>query len=236
MQPDYTCPSCGAAVKFQSSVTLSTVCIYCRSLLVRHGIDLTLLGTMSELPMDISPFQIGTAGKYVDAHFSIIGRMRIGWEDGAWNEWFLLFEDARKAWLAEAQGFLAISFEFKETLPQKTQDILSSPDIQLGTQVSLDGAMYTVADMKQAECIGSEGELPFVAAKGRKTRVIDLIGRDGRFASVEVDKDGTLRVYTGAYVTFDALRFTNLRELPGWKVTRSNSTATPKAEKPDAGW
>ena len=36
------CPSCGAPVKFRWSSAVQTVCPYCRSILVRHDVNLRL--------------------------------------------------------------------------------------------------------------------------------------------------------------------------------------------------
>jgi hypothetical protein len=211
----YRCPSCGAEIKFQSPVSVTCICPYCRSLVVRHDKDVEAIGKMAELPDDISPFQIGTEGVYRGAHFALIGRVIIGWEDGRWNEWFMHVDDGKKAWLAEAQGFLAISFEHPLDLGPKEQ--LQSA--KLNDVVTLGGVRFSVADIKEAECVGSEGELPLVAPKGRKTTSIDLIGRKGEFASVEFAKESQeARCYVGEYVEFDALRFFGLRELPGWKM------------------
>lgn len=228
----FNCPSCGAQITFQSSITLSCVCAYCRSLVVRHDKDVEVIGTMAELPQDISPFQIGTSGKYKGLTFTLIGRMKIGWEDGCWNEWFMYADDGRRGWLAEAQGFLAVSFE--EDVPADSADFQTLQKIShqaiLGQAIKLKRGVYTIADVKDAECLGSEGELPFPAPKGRVTRAIDLLGVNGGFAGVESDESGKIRLYVGDYVEFDDLKFTFLRDLPGWKVTRP-PMANPASQK-----
>jgi hypothetical protein len=208
MRP-FTCPSCGAQIGFQSAVTVSCVCPYCRSLVVRHDTNVEAIGVMAELPDDISPFQLGTAGIYKNIHFSLIGRLKVGWSDGCWNEWFMLTDEGKKGWLAEAQGFLAVSFEAEELgVPQ------TAP--KLGQFLTLHNKQFSVADVKQSECIGSEGELPFAAPKGRKTTSVDLISSDGGFACIEYNEMNAARFYIGEYMEFDALRFSNLRDLPGW--------------------
>lgn len=213
---DYACPSCGAAIHFQSSVSVSAVCPYCRSLVVRKDKDVEAIGTMAELPADISPFQIGTTGKWKTLGFTLVGRMKIGWEDGCWNEWFLFTDDGRKGWLAEAQGSLALSFEVEES---------EAPDSfpELGETVKLQKKPFTVTDIKQTECIGAEGELPLIAPKGRKARSVDLAGANGAFASMEYSAPSPIRIYVGEYAEFDELHFTNLRELPGWSLQRAGA-------------
>ena len=225
----YSCPSCGAEVKFQSSVSMTCVCPFCRSLIVRHDKNVESIGKMADLPDDISPFQIGTEGVFRGTHFGLIGRTKVGWEDGYWNEWFLYMDSGKRAWLAEAQGFLAISFE--EPLHAAIKDNLSSAKqfrlLKLGEVLTLAGKSFSVADLKETVCVSVEGELPFVSPAGLKTLSLDLISPSGDFASIECNEDGKeARLYIGEYVEFNQLRFSNLRELPGWKMQPSPNTTS----------
>lgn len=221
----YTCPSCGASITFQSSVSVMCVCPYCRSLVVRRDVDVEAIGVMAELPDDISPFQVGTAGIYKNVHFQLIGRVKVGWEDGNWNEWFLWTDQGKKGWLAEAQGFLGVSFEQEESEIPKTPPKLDQM-LTLGTR------KFFVSDVKETECIGSEGELPFAAQKGRKATAVDLISSDSGFASIEYNELGAARFYIGEYMEFDALRFTNLRALPGWDQRTAHVAGAKASGKP----
>jgi hypothetical protein len=222
----FSCPSCGAEITFQSSITVSCVCPYCRSLVVRHDVNVEAMGKMAELPDDISPFQLGTTGRYNRIGFSLIGRMKIGWSDGMWNEWFTFTDTGEKGWLAEAQGFLAISMEKSadlvkfSTVPGGRAFSLDTPPM-LGSTLYIDGKKFGVEDVKLAQCIGSEGELPFPAPRGRKTKTVDMLGDKGEFAGLEyTDGDDKPRLYIGQYVEFDDLQFSHLRDLPGWNIKR----------------
>ena len=229
---EFNCPSCGAAIGFKSSIAISTVCPYCRSLIVRHDKDVELIGTMAELPQDISPFQIGTTGRYKKVRFTLVGRMKIGWSEGVWNEWFLVSDEGKRGWLAEAQGFLAISYESDAPFE------LTTKKPKLGLFVTIEGKRFQISDIKETECIGSEGELPLIAPRGRKTTSIDLLGRDGEFAGIEIDGSGKTRVFLGEYAEFNDFAFSQLRDLPGWNIKASapKPTATRKKGKPDGGW
>jgi hypothetical protein len=210
----YSCPSCGAAIPFRSNVSVYAVCPYCRSMVVRRDVDVESIGTMAALPDDMSPFQVGTEGVYKSVHFGIIGRMKIGWDDGNWNEWFIVSDDQRKGWLAEAQGFYAVSFERNDPVSAETENALK----KIGTldlELDLWGQRFKVVDVKQATCIGSEGELPFRAPQGRKTLSVDLEGEKEAFASVEVEGD-TRRIYVGSYVDWADLKCSNFRKYEGW--------------------
>jgi hypothetical protein len=224
------CPSCAAEVVFQSSLSVYAVCKYCNSMIVRRDVDVESIGTMAALPDDMSPLQIGTGGFYNGLRFTIIGRMKIGWDDGVWNEWFLYTDDGRRGWLAEAQGSYSVSFELDDPnltedqagmlndkleshLQKKIYDSKGSPII--GAYFEIKSKLLKIVDIKRATCIGSEGELPFTAPKGRKTLSVDLTGSNGEFACIEI-LDGKQRIYIGHYVEWDELRCDNLRPLEGW--------------------
>jgi len=76
---------------------------------------------------------------------------------------------------------------------------------------------FRVSDIKRATCVGSEGELPFPAPRGRSATYYDMLSPFGGFAGLEESDDGR-RLYAGDYVEFDDLKFTNLREVEGWRV------------------
>jgi hypothetical protein len=222
----YNCPSCAAEVVFQSNLSVYAVCKYCNSMIVRRDVDVESIGVMAALPDDMSPLQIGTGGYYNGLRFTIIGRMKIGWDDGVWNEWFLYTDDGRRGWLAEAQGSYGVSFELDDPLPPDVNADLTKflaqyengsckIEYDLRTYFELAGTKFKVVDIKRATCIGSEGELPFSAPKGRNTLSVDLSGRDGEFACIEL-LDGKQRIYTGKYVEWDDMRCQNLRPLEGW--------------------
>ena len=219
----YPCPSCGAEIVFHSPISVTCVCPYCRSLIVRRDRDLEAMGKMAKLPDDVTPFQIGVTGSFVSTRFSVIGRVRMAWEDGGWNEWFLWFENERKGWLAEAQGFLAVSF---------AQDIAEDADwalepLRLGQEVVFDDDSYVIADLKQAECVACEGELPDVLKPGQTTFVADAITNDGRFLSLACDARWVAKeLFAGAYAEFDSFGFSQLRDLPGWTSPRRTAATS----------
>lgn len=205
------CPSCGAGFRFKARASVFGVCGFCSSMVLRTGVNLENLGQMAMLPPDLSPLQLGTRGRYEKRGFELVGRLRIGWQDGYWNEWFALFDDGREGWLGEAQGFLMMSFGVPDPglLPVQA-------DLEAGKILHLlGGRPFEVSDIKEATCIGSEGELPFRGAKGRKSTSVDLNGRESGFACLDYSEDGT-RLYLGKYVEFDELSLTQLRQIDGW--------------------
>ena len=192
-------------------------------MVVRHDVNVEAIGQMAQLPPDLSPLQMGTHGEMEGQGFTLIGRVRVGYDEGSWNEWCALFGDNRYGWVAEAQGFFMVSFELSPP-----EGFPNTPDaLPAGATWSIEGERYTVTDSKQSVCLGSEGELPFLATPNRRATSIDLSGRDSRFASVEFSDSGT-RLFVGRYARFDDLNFSNLRPVPGW----TEGTAEP--ERKDA--
>ncbi len=216
----FACPTCGAQVRFQSRQSVYAVCEYCSSMIVRSDVDVEAIGTMAALPDDMSPLQIGTEGKYRGEHFGIIGRVKMSWDAGLWNEWCLLMDDGRRGWLAEAQGTFAIAFELE--LTQLPASFLTGGNKgsfvmmpKLGMYIPIKGIDYRVMDIKKTVCVGSEGELPFPAPKGRESVCVDLLSKNGEFASIEL-YDGAAKLYAGHYIEWGDMRPTNIRELEGW--------------------
>lgn len=211
----YPCPSCGADVPFHTAVSVYAVCASCGSMVVRTDDAVSSIGTMAALPEEASALQLGTGLHWANHAYTVIGRVRMSWSDGSWNEWFLQGE-AGTAWLAEAQGTLAVSVEHAVP-PALAQGIPA-----LNQAVRVDGQEYRVADIKQASCIGSEGELPFAAPQGRSATTIDLLSASAGFAGLELGETGR-RFFLGRYSGFATLRLSNLREIEGWQPARNGA-------------
>ena len=130
-------------------------------MVVRHDLKVEAIGKMAELPPDLSPLQLGTRGEFDGLGFSIVGRVRLVYDEGSWNEWCAVFGDGRYGWVAEAQGIFMVSFE--NPAPAK----LSESDLAtVGRTIEIGGKAYQVCDRKETTCLASEGELPFEATPG----------------------------------------------------------------------
>ena len=207
---DIQCLSCGAALHLQSSATIFVVCSYCQSTLIRDQ-DWSVFGRMADLPPEITPLQIGTRGVYQGESFELIGRLRMKWADGYWNEWCALLGKGRTAWLAEAQGFYMLSFAV-DPLPElpDLQKLKAGRSLTLGAH-----GTFVVDDVKTAICVASEGELPFPAPARQEMLSIDASNTQGGFLSLE--KFGsTIQASVGRYLEFNDFQFTHLRPLHGW--------------------
>ena len=197
------------------------VCGFCRSNVIRRDADAVLehLGQQAQLPPDLSPIRIGTCGVYTCHRFTVTGRIRVGYEQGSWNEWLIDFGEDRWGWIAEAQGFYAASFEIAAP-----PDLPEASALTLGTILRIGEVDYSVRDIKSTQILGSEGALPMVAVPGRTAVSIDLGAPNRQFANVEFSADG-VRVFIGHSLTFAELEFTDLRPLPGWTTDRLEKEA-----------
>ena len=205
------CPQCGAPVTFRSSIAVFAVCEHCRSMVVLRGADAELMGVMAALPPDLSPFQIGTRGEWKGRGFEIVGRLRVEWEEGSWNEWCILYDANTTGWLAEAQGLLMISFAAPLSKELPSEASFYAPNLK----VQLNGAAWTVSDVKTVKYRAAEGELPFAAPPDESRVSVDFFDAKGGFASIELDGKDT-ELFTGEYAPFTKLNLTNLRKVPGW--------------------
>jgi uncharacterized protein DUF4178 len=204
------CPSCGAKVTFRSAASILAVCDYCKSTLVRHDLDLENVGKMAELQTDGSPLQLHAEGDYRHVHFAVVGRIQLSYEQGLWNEWYLLFDDMRGGWLGEAQGTYAVSF-----LTEVSQTPPPFEELRAGQRLALKDQVFEVRDLQSALCIGCEGELPFRVGPGYKAPVADLLGAENQFATIDYSEMPPL-VFLGEYVEFEQLRLSGLRQFDGW--------------------
>ena len=180
-------------------------------MVVRHDVNVEAIGQMAQLPPDLSPLQIGAHGEMDGQGFTLIGRARLAYEEGSWNEWCALFGDGRYGWVAEAQGFFMVSFE----IPPPENFPGDASGLPINSEIQIENQSFTVVDCKGSVCLGSDGELPFLAPPNRKATNIDLADNKARFACAEFSEAG-VRLFVGRYARFDDLNFSNLRPVPGW--------------------
>ena len=211
------CPNCGAQIHFLWAGAVQTTCEYCRSILVRHDVDLAKVGTVAELPATSSPVQIGTEGRYGDRTFVVVGRIVYAYERGGWNEWHLIFSDGASGWLADAQAEYAVSFLH----PAPGRGLPDAKALRRGERVALDGPRgartFEVTTLTWARYGGVQGELPFEYWNKHEVLFADLRSTtgDGGFATIDYSEPEPL-VFVGEFVEFDRLNMTNLREFEGW--------------------
>jgi hypothetical protein len=183
-------------VPVRSAALPYVTCPYCQTLIRREGEALSAIGKSAVLPFDVSPIQLGTAGSFGPVRFSVAGRVRWGWADGSWNEWLLDCSDGQPRWLGEAMGSFMLTEEHPELLERaELHGFAEGAALTRGTRLVLGDEEFQASDIKTAQCLGSEGELPRPQ-------------RDGAGPSA----------WLGTALDLAALRPTGLRQLDGWTI------------------
>ena len=200
------CPNCGAPVEFRFEQAVQTTCGSCRSILVRKDADIRRVGEVAELPPNVSPIQLRTEGKYRGQAFWVAGRIIYDWEQGNWNEWHIVFQDGKSAWLSDAQAEYAVtrSAPFPSTLIEPEQFFA-------GRKVTIAGREFSVASKTQAHYRGVEGELPFEYWDKSDIQLVDLRSTGPEFATIDFSESPPL-LFFGESVEFQELALTNLKQ------------------------
>lgn len=210
--PAGRCPNCSAPIKFRWSSAVQTVCDSCRSVVVRHDVDLDAIGEVSDLPPDGSPIQLGTSGRLDDHPFTVTGRIVYEWADGGWNEWHLGFDDGRSGWLSDAQAEYAVS-----SLVQKPpQRLPEATKVTVGSQYEWQGRILRVTTLTRARYVGVEGELPFEYWGKSEALFADLRGYDWTFATFDYSEPHSPLLFVGRFIEYDDLSLRNVRTFDGW--------------------
>ncbi|NHZ91208.1 DUF4178 domain-containing protein [Massilia sp. CCM 8733] len=201
-----SCPSCGAEVRFKSHAAVMAVCGFCRATLLKDAESVKNLGTMSSVLEDYSPIQIGTSGILDGRDFTVVGRIQLRYAHGMWNEWHVLYGDGGNGWLGDSSG------QFTMTAERKVREALPAFDtLRIAQPVRINGENFLAAEIRSAECIAGQGELPFRIGEGWRIRVADL--RNGAaFVTLDYTDGEVPLVYAGVAVTLDEMRCQLLRD------------------------
>ncbi|HET7796238.1 MAG TPA: DUF4178 domain-containing protein [Nevskia sp.] len=182
------------------------VCEFCKTTVLKDADSVKDVGKMSDVLADYSPIQIGTAGKFGGQNFTVIGRIQLRYSAGLWNEWYLLFDDGKDAWLGDSSGLFVLTTE----RPGGT-GLPAFERLSVGRPCTIGGKPYIAAEIRTADCIGGQGELPFRVGEGWQARVADFRSGDS-FVTLDYSDGETPKVYAGQAVTLEALQCQLLRE------------------------
>lgn len=190
------CPSCGSAIEFKAGSSLSLVCKYCKSVVVRTDRDMRNMGRIADVAFSDAGLAPGDRGTFRGQSFSVEGRLVLQHPaGGTWEEYYALF-NGRPAWVSEAQGNWQVV----------TAAQVQAPPLQSlapGMQVPLGNAYFVVGEKNEGTFISGEGELPFAAAPGTKRIFVDLSAPGGGWANIDYN-DGTQppQVFIGVQTSF----------------------------------
>ncbi len=207
------CPSCGAEIEADRRFAKLVVCQYCESAVLLDEKAARVAGKMAVLAQTPSPFFVGGTGKLMDRQFSILGRVRYGYERGYWDEWYLAFEDGSTTWIGEDENNFSLeSCDESEKAPVEYADAYPGQTIQLGATT------FHLDEKGIAICEGGEGQLPFPIISGERVPFLDLSMAD-RFATIEYDmEDTTARVFRGRRLDLSEVKMDMTAEEAGVTV------------------
>ncbi|MEP6740664.1 MAG: DUF4178 domain-containing protein [Caldimonas sp.] len=205
------CPNCGAPVEFRSAASPFAVCGFCRSTVVRAGDQLRKIGESAELFDDHSPLQLGVAGKFQGAQFTLIGRLQYRYAEGTWNEWHALFvggADLQKSgWLSEDNGRYVVAFD-----APLTTVLPASENLRPGAPLTVNGQAWSVASIVAAKLIAAEGELPKRPNLEHGFVVSDVRNALGEVGTIDYTDPARPTWSVGRSVALSELALTGLRE------------------------
>jgi len=193
------CPSCGAEVEFRYDDSFVRVCGHCRSAVVRTDRGPETLGRFADLvPID-SALRLFAEGRLPGASTGllVIGMAQLRHAaGGVWQEWYAKLDGGRWAWISEAQGRIYVTFE-RPDVP-----VPSIAALAPGTQVTLAGATFTVAERGTATYVSALGEIPYRLVPMSTFQFVDLSDGGGGFATIDYgDGSEPPALYLGSQVT-----------------------------------
>ena len=200
------CPNCGGPISFRWSAAVQTTCPYCRSILVRHDLDLEKVGQVGDVPPVTSRIRIGAGGRFKDRAFEVVGRIVYRYERGTWSEWHLGFADGGSGWLSDVQGEYAVSFRNEKHGPLPAPDQLTP-----GQSFNRGGTVFQVTTITRAHYVAVEGELPFEYWDGSDAVFVDLRSPDARFSTIDYSDDEPA-LYDGEVVDWADLNLWGLAD------------------------
>ncbi len=199
---EFKCPSCGANIKQQNPASRSISCGYCGQTSHINAESLRAAGEQHLLIDYDSYLSVGNRGRWQEQGFTILGRLRIEYDDGFWDEWYINFDDGKPAWIQEDDG----SFMLFQAAGEVSG--LQYNNIHVGTFANFNQDLTNVfiTSKSRAKVEGGEGELPFRIIPGETADFVEGV-KEGEMVSIEILPDET-SIYLGRIVSLDDLDLT----------------------------
>jgi hypothetical protein len=198
------CPSCGADLDFAPGAGKVKVCEFCSTVVLRGDANLENLGKVADLVDTDSPLKLMLSGRHSGIPFTIVGRLQKAHDTddgsayGAWDEWFLSFEDGRSAWLSESEGQWNLMFPLSGQTPP------AYADAHPGTDFNLKGTRVVVEERSRARTVSAQGQLPDFHSEHP---FVDASGPKGVFVSIDYGAGEPGEAYVGSATSLAALGF-----------------------------
>jgi hypothetical protein len=204
------CPTCSRAVHYRSKETRLNVCS-CGQVINRLDSDHLVPKPAFTLPDHNDLVQIGTAGKYTDQTFEVIGRFRLWLSESVYNYWTILFDDGTPAFLAEGYGMYAI---MKRMVPEQAITASDVSRLDVSDSVSLTNEVpWYLQRRDKAWKYEVEGEV-WMPECSDQFQLFDFYARGHLHAEAIRYLDDYIVFYHIDFVDYPSLTLQNLNENP----------------------
>jgi ribosomal protein S27E len=166
-----TCPSCGGTLNITAKTSKMVTCPYCGMISYLNAGNLAMIGQKTFLIDYGSIFKLGKKGKIKNIDFQVIGRLRIDYEDGFFDEWYLNTPQGTK-WLSEDEGKFVFFHDSNSISDPQIFDLLK---MQVGSTFTFQNLSLFITEKSKATVNGGEGELPFQIQPNQKTDFVDCL-------------------------------------------------------------
>jgi len=204
------CPTCGAEVEFRYDDSFVRVCGHCRAAVVRTDRGAETLGQFADLMPMPSALRLFAEGRYGTTGFLLIGMAQLRHASGGvWQEWYAKLDGGQWAWISEAQGRIYLTFE-RPDVP-----VASIAQLAPGTQTTIAGAPFTVAERGTATYVSALGEIPYRLVPNSSFQFVDLADGRGGFTTIDYgDGSAAPAVYVGYQVSPQGLGLSGGEDQP----------------------
>lgn len=184
------CPGCGFSVELSYRTVKVATCPSCDLVCAIENDRADPTGKSATLTGVLAAVHTNSSGRLQGRPFSCTGRIRCDYQDGYWDEWFLLFEEGTASWLHEEDGRLVLSTQVPvpDNVPKPGQ-------VRPGQRVMVGDRRVYVSEIGSASIIGIEGQLPRSVRLGQTLQYVDCI-HDGETVQLEYF-DNTIELYMG---------------------------------------
>ncbi len=195
-----TCPSCGGTLNITVQTSKMVTCPYCGMISYLNAGNLAMIGQKSFLVDYGSLFKIGKKGKIKNIDFQVIGRLRIDYQDGFFDEWYLNTPQGQK-WLSEDEGKFVFFYESKEINDPLIFDLLNFP---VGKVFKHKDLYLFVSEKSTAKINGGEGELPFQVEPNQKADFVDTLFEQKLYSFEFLPK--SIELHIGNYIDINEIK------------------------------
>ena len=197
MNAPLNCPACGAPLQNRNPGLVMAVCAHCGNTVWWDEQSVRSVGRRSILPEGFTRLYRGAEGAIQGRRFTVLGRVRYGFNQGFWDEWWVELQGGAGRWLSEDDHELSLQG------PVPPEQVPAASSLRPGSRLTLAGQIWAVEEVGDAVCLGAEGALPEIVEEGETFRYIDASSLDGKHSlGVELRRAGT-RIFRGRWLAHE---------------------------------